>query len=336
MRQATESDSPTIREFIRSEWSPDHIFVRNPDLLNWQHSERDSEKLNFLLFEEEGEIQSLLGYIPYRQWSKSVPENRVFLAIWKTSARCEAAGAGLHLLRSLAKIADASFIGAIGVSTSALAIYSRLGFQTGLMNHFVIFNPNPPSQFLESTPEPEVARGSARWVELSFAKDIAHIERVCNQSGSPKNAEYFAVKYGEHPVYDYQIYSMETEVSEVLMVTRVIDVQGALVARVVDAAGDYEMIPRSAGAIKSLVQEKSYAYMDIVSTGLDVFSMEANGFFHRKPESEYIIPGYFEPQIMKSSELFFAWKAIGSRGKAVLFRGDSDQDRPNIIGGVVA
>lgn len=331
IRRATEDDYPAIQKFLRSEWSPDHIFVKNPDLFKWQHLERDSGNLNYLLLELDNEIQSMIGYIPYRHWSLSAPVNRVFIAIWKTASNCKVAGAGFHLLRKIRDISKADFIGAIGVSEIALPLYRRLGYKTGLMDHFAIFNSQPSARFLQDVPKQEISRGPVDLTELCFQSDSSRIDGVCRSTDSAKNAEYFAVRYGLHPVYSYQAYSMTLRDSEVVLVTRVIEIRGSLVCRVVDAVGDFNLIAQSAGAIKALVEEKACAYLDIYSTGLDVKEMSAGGFFVREPESEYIIPNYFEPLVMINVELTFAWKDFESGKPVVLFRGDSDQDRPNLL-----
>ena len=329
IRRATEADFRAIQDFLAREWSSDHVFVKNPDLLKWQHLELGSGNLNFLLLELDNEIQSLLGYIPYRHWSKSAPENRVFLAIWKTSTDCKVAGAGFHLFRKVRDIVKTDFIGAIGVSAIALPIYSRLGFKTGLMDHFAIFNPQPPTEFLQKAPKQDIPRCSVVLRELSFEADSSHIDGVCRSSNSAKNAEYFSVRYGMHPTYTYQAYSMTLAKLEVILVTRVIEVQRSLVCRVVDAVGAFNLLAQSAGAIKALVEDRGFAYLDIYATGIDVNKMSAGGFFVRKPDSEHTVPNYFEPLIMTNAELTYAWKDFGQERDVVLFRGDSDQDRPN-------
>lgn len=330
IRRATESDYPAIQAFLRSEWRADHIFVSSPELFEWQHLDRESGYLNYLLLELGDEIQSLIGYIPYRHWSSSAPENRVFLAIWKTSSSCKVAGAGFHLLRQMRQIAKADFIGAIGVSSMALPIYERLGYKTGLMDHFAIFNSTPSARFLTGTPRQEISSSKVVLRELHFESDFLTIGKVCRSYNLAKNAEFFSVKYGLHPVYDYQAYSLKLGDSEAVLVARVIDVKGSLVCRVVDAVGDLGIIAKSAGALKTLVEENEYEYIDIYSTGLDVPEMSAGGFYVRTPDSKYIIPNYFEPLVMVNSELAFAWKDFGSGKEVVLFRGDSDQDRPNL------
>lgn len=330
IRRASKGDSLAILEFLRREWNSDHIFVKNPDLFKWQHLERDSESLNFILLEFDNEIQSLIGYIPYRHWSRSAPDNRVFLAIWKTSKNCKVAGAGIHLLRQIREIAKTEFIGAIGVSAIALPIYTLLGFTTGLMDHFVIFNPRPPIRLLQEIPQQRISRGRVVLREISFRSDSSRIDRVCHSSNSAKNAEYLSFRYGLHPVYSYQAYLLTLGGSEVILITRLIEAQGSLVCRMVDAVGDFNVIAQSAGAIKELVEEKAYEYLDIYSTGLNVAEMSSGGFFVREPDSKYIVPNYFEPLILTNAELTFAWKSFGQENDVVLFRGDSDQDRPNI------
>lgn len=330
VRRATEDDYPAIQAFLRSEWSSDHIFVSSPELFKWQHLDRESGYLNYLLLVVGESIQSLIGYIPYRHWSSTSPENRVFLAIWKTSNSCKIAGAGLHLLRQIRQIANTDFIGAIGVSSIALPIYERLGYKTGLMDHFAIFNSNPPTRFLSETPHQEISRSLVFLRELSFELDLQTIGKICRSYDSAKNAEYFSVRYGLHPVYSYQAYYLTLGTSEVVLITRVIEIQGSLVCRVVDAVGDLGIIAKSASALNTLVEKNEYEYIDIYSTGLDVTEMSAGGFYVRKPDSKYIIPNFFEPLLMVNSDLAFAWNDFGSGKEVVLFRGDSDQDRPNL------
>lgn len=334
IRKALESDYPTIQKFLAREWSPDHVFVKYRDLLEWQHLDHDSSTLNFLLLESDNEIQSLLGYIPYRHWSSSAPENRVFLAIWKTASDSKVAGAGFHLLQQVRKTTKTDFIGAIGISTTALPIYERLGYKTGLMDHFAIFNPDPPKRFLQETPQQDISRGLVSWEELSFQSDVARVDRVCRTSNSGKNAQYLSARYGSHPSYTYQAHSMTLRDDEIILITRIVEVQGSLICRVVDAVGDYNVLSQSAGAIRALIQDKGYVYADLYSTGLDVAEMSSGGFFVRKPDSRYTMPNDFEPLVMKNKELLFAWKNFGPKKDIVLFRGDSDQDRPNFGGRV--
>ena len=121
-RMAQKSDYPAIRKFIASEWNPDHVFVKNRDLFLWQHLETDTKALNFLVLEVDGQIEAVLGYIPYRHFGPSSPSNRVFLTLWGALDKPSVPGAGLMLLMRLQKLTSADFIGAIGISDIALSI----------------------------------------------------------------------------------------------------------------------------------------------------------------------------------------------------------------------
>jgi hypothetical protein len=74
---------------------------------------------------------------------------------------------------------------------------------------------------------------------------------------------------------------------------------------------------------------EGYEYIDLYSTGLDVQAMVEAGYFPRSKDSDVVVPNYFEPLEMSNVDLSYAWKATDARSHVVLFRGDSDQDRPN-------
>lgn len=329
VRRAVVADYPTIRDFLQREWDPNHVFVKNPSLFMWQHLESDTGYLNFLVLEVGDKIQSLLGYVPFRKWSKSVSRNCVFLAIWKTAETCTVPGAGIHLLKQIPNITGADFVGAIGISSIALPIYKRLGYETGLMDHFVIFNSKPAQGLIQRAPNLEIARGKTQLRRISFYLDAPLLDEVCASNNSSKNAEYLLARYGQHPKYSYELQLLELEDAKVVLVTRCIQVQESFVCRIVDAVGDFSVIEKSAGALRKLVEEQGFEYIDIYSFGLDKEGMVAGGFFSRTPESSVVIPNHFEPLVMKNTELAFAWKNLRSNEPIVFFRGDSDQDRPN-------
>jgi len=329
IRIAGTADGTAIRSFLKREWKQDHIFLTNQDIFMWQHHEPKKHQLNFLLFEENGAIQSILGYIPSTHFSARVSQERVFLAIWKTAGSCKTAGAGFHLFQQIRRRTNADFIGAIGVSDTALPIYKRLGFTTGLMDHFVVFNADPPAKFLPVSPVPAGSKEAASLVKVSLYDDSDRIDQICQATASSKNSEFLINRYSLHPSYVYEAYLVSLDSSQCVIIAREITVGSAVVCRVVDMVGSFALLAKAFGALSNLVSAKGYEYLDIYVTGLDAENMTAGGYFLRGANSEVVVPNNFEPVQMKNTDLSFAWRNFSPEHEVVLFRGDSDQDRPN-------
>jgi hypothetical protein len=329
VRRALREDYPALREFLEREWSSNHVFVKNSEIFFWQHLDRETGLLNFLLFESEHTIRAVLGFIPYSLFSSNVPENRVFLAIWKTSSTNTTPGAGFHLYNQLHKHVDASFIGAIGISEVALPLYQKLGYTTGVMDHFIVFNPGILQRILTSAPDQMLPHSTVTSVEVDLTADREYVDMICLRNASPKNAEYLVNRFAEHPTYHYLSVVFSSGERSVMLVMREVNVSGSLLGRVVDAVGEYALIADCAAALREVAVEREWEYVDIYSTGLSTVSMNAGGYFVRGIGSDVVVPNYFEPFVQTNVDISFAWKNQGGPGNTVLFRGDSDQDRPN-------
>ena len=79
IRFAQLSDVPHIMDFIDTYWKKGHILARDRDFFLYQYFV--DEHLNFVLsVSESGEIDAILGFIPYGR------ENRdIMLAMWKAN-----------------------------------------------------------------------------------------------------------------------------------------------------------------------------------------------------------------------------------------------------------
>ncbi len=329
IRRARREDYPAIRQFLEREWSSNHVFVNNSELFFWQHLQRESDQLNFLISESHDTIQAILGFIPYSLFSSEIPENRVFLAIWKTSGSNTTPGVGYHLYNELQKHVETEFIGVIGISEVALPLYKKLGFTTGLMDHYVVFNPQAPKRVLTSVPDQKLGSSTVASVEVDLAADREFVDMLCLRNASPKNAEFLMNRYARHPTYKYSFRVFSSGDRSVLLVMREVNVADSLLGRLVDAVGDYSLIADCAVALREVAVEREWEYVDIYATGLSPAAMNAGGYFLRTIGSEVVIPNYFEPFVQANVDLAFAWKKTSTSGDVVLFRGDSDQDRPN-------
>jgi hypothetical protein len=332
---ARDDDRADVLEFLREHWRRDHVFVRRPELMDWQHRTREGD-LNFILARGDGAIAGLLGFIPTRHYDADVDAD-VFLAIWKVRDDLSGSGLGLQLLQALRRHLRPTTIAAIGLSEMVLPIYRALRYTVGLMDHHVLFNPDIDN-FRIALGVPDHGRAITQdadngadvafvpWSEAVRADSLAH---VFANSAPRKSVDYVVARYVEHPEYRYRIEVVtRSGRPQSVVVWRRVDTEGAAVLRIVDVIGDDEIL----GACRELFVERLRAenaeYIDVYHHGLSGAALARAGFLDRHEHPELIVPCYFEPLVRQNVELDFAVRSSAA-GEVRLLRGDSDQDRPS-------
>jgi len=334
LRLANEQDFSRILGFIESYWRNDHIFVRNPDLMAWQHIDYPGTNINFVLAESDQEIVALLGFIPFSRFDPSLDIDTVALAIWKRLDSA-APGTGLKMLNWLITKKHLASVIAIGLNEATLPIYQSLGFKTGRMSHFAIFRPG----LNESSITGQNIQHSATLGDglrlLSHENELSEhavfsIGELLSSNQPLKSGTYYLERFQEHPWFDYQFLTLGRGTRVVLLVViRVVTVGNSSVIRVVDIAGNLEELPLAAGALSEVVSRLGADYMDILVHGADETAMHASGFQSTQSRPDLVIPNYFEPFEPRNVEVLFAYKTPNSPLHFHLHPADSDQDRPN-------
>ena len=145
-----------------------------------------------------------------------------------------------------------------------------------------------------------------------------------------KDDSYLLYRYFAHPIYHYDVYGVfptGEDTARALVVGREIDVDGTCVLRIVDYIGDRSRIPHIGSALRRLLEEKNYEFLDFMCYGLPEEDLEAAGFSRRQEQDENIIPNYYEPFVRKNVDIVFFAKKIDG---LLICKADGDQDRPNV------
>ena len=98
-----------------------------------------------------------------------------------------------------------------------------------------------------------------------------------------------------------------------------------VIARIVDIIGSSILEEKFNRPIAQFLQKEDIDYIDIVS---NLACGNNSGFIQN--DDSFILPNYFEPFEFRNVELDFAYKSNAKSGSLSIFRGDSDQDRPNL------
>ena len=103
-----------------------------------------------------------------------------------------------------------------------------------------------------------------------------------------------------------------------------------------DLWGDEEALGRVGSSLVGLLDDQGAAYLDLVEAGVEGDALERAGFMTAAASRHLVLPSYFDPFERRTVPLTYAFKAPEHAPPVRLFRGDSDQDRPNRIPGLAA
>lgn len=316
------SEVEDLLSFIDSDWKKDHIFVRDRKLFDWQH--KGEHSYNFVLAKSGDSIVGVLGFIPLSQYSSMLAENNeLWLAIWKVKDGVSKPGLGLMMLKFLNKKYNNPSICSIGLSKQVIPIYKALKYKVGLLSHLAFFNKGVDN-FKIGNPNLNIQKDfKSNDLKYKVCDKINTIDDSFFSVNPRKNQEYIVNRYVNHPTYKYKFLLISRgELLLSISVFREVSIDGSKISRIVDGFGENITNPKFNYNISQFLKEFNYEYIDLVS---NINHMPGSGFIGAS--ESIIIPNYFEPFEKRNIEIDYAYKSIND---LVIYRGDSDQDRPNL------
>lgn len=356
-----------LQQFLNDYWVKDHILSKHKELLEFQHLNKIENQINYVVaVTAAGEFTAVLGFIPTFQFSsppkesaasggegnslnpKSYPLNPdIWLAIWCRAPHATK-GVGMQLYDFLVQHYQPRSIAAIGINDKIKQTYKNIGFTTGKLSQYYY---QKAKNKISKIPFPDnytykLSRGDI--------KCLGDFENPIESLSIPtKNKEYFINRYTNHPVYEYDflgIYQNGKLVDIIVMrVNYVIITEFASCClRIVDAYNNFRDVPNITYALDDFMDMMECEYVDCLNFGIPESKFTEMGFTKRVA-NEIIIPNYFEPFVQKNIDIEFAYKIFnpipeserknynpnlpynGPTYNYVIFKGDSDQDRPNLI-----
>lgn len=336
IKKVPSSEVDKLVYFIDNHWKKGHALVKSRALLDFQHYNKNEDAYNFIVAEnnETHEYDALVGFIPTSQYDISLEENGDYWgAIWKCRedvTNTEINNAAFFIWKRIFKQPYFQSYAAIGISQIAKRIYEVSRIPVAILNQYYITN-NSINQFVIGDNLSKCQEGcdSPSYIK---AIDIDTItDKDINIVYKPiKSIKYLINRYKNHPIYHYMFWGVYTEKLETVFVVRKVDVGGSCVIRVIDVLGDLSRIGNIYDSIQVLLSKYHAEYIDILNYGIDKGCFVKMGFTKLDLEkNETIVPNYFEPFEKRNVKMEVAYKSLYD--SYVVFKGDSDQDRPNII-----
>lgn len=326
-------------DFIDKYWKKNHILVLSRKLLDWQHYDQKNRRYNFVIAKHRnsGEIHSIMGFIPTSHFDPEIRNVEMWICIWKAREDIHRKGLGASLHYYLKTQFDIEAILLFGMSEISLNITNRWGFKTGKTEHYYLPNMHHKEVLTQNRHDKkDVGKNQPGWILKELT--LAEYEQLDTQKGPfealdrYKSKNFFVNRYYNHPIYKYCFLGIQHNARvEGIAVTRQCGNETSTCLRIVDFIGDLACLCYVKGDLQALMIQKDYEYIDFVVAGFASEEIKRTGFINRKEDPETVIPNYFEPLLEKNVDLLWAYKTVNEDYPFSIFKGDADQDRPNIL-----
>lgn len=332
----TAAEKEELKRFIDRHWKEKHVLAVSDALLDFQHRNTDGS-YNFLIARNtvSDQIDGVFGYIPSAQFDPALSANGdYFGAVWKVRDDVfneDIKLLGVLLWKHMCKLPGFEAYFTVGISDIAEQFYRMARLSVDYLRQYYILNESIKNFRIAVIPEGVGSRNQSGIGEIRIGPvRLSEADRIRHPYYPRKSLAFLQNRYARHPYYRYVFRGVYLSgVLQAVWVTRTVEAQGSRCLRIVDIYGGIEQLPSAYGAVQQLLRDENAEYIDCMNYGIDPEVFRRIGFSELDPDSkDTIVPNYFEPFVKRNVRL----ECVHTPGKAfVIFKGDGDQDRPNII-----
>lgn len=324
-----------VEQFIEDHWKKGHALARCRELMDWQHYDAQRDRYNFVLAldRKSGELLALQGFITTAQFDPEIQSPALCGAIWKSICEDRYPGVGIVLREIMIHQAPHAFIFGLGMSQITQRTARADKFQIGLLHQNYILHPDRTEFCLAApspvAPAPIEGDGLSRFRSLTEETYLAQGASLRGKIPPFKSVRYYVGRYFRHPVYSYHatgVYGKDGDLGAVFF-WRKCFAQDSCSLRIVDYIGDGSELHGCKGQFDALLRQEDAEYIDFYQTGLPQQELLSAGFLDRG-KTGAVIANYYEPFVLQNVEINYAWSG---QTPPLLFKGDADMDRPNLI-----
>lgn len=338
LKTCKEEDKASLIDFLRNHWQEDHVFVKSDALFRFQHYNSEKKEYSFILGWNilTNQIDGVIGLIPVSQFDPALAEyNDTWGGIWKVRPDVKNEEIGTLGMRLFGEFNAFVSHGSLGMSKVATKLHAMMQYNSCVLSQYYVLNPEFTDFRIAYIPlkkNLDVKISVKSDFTIKNIKDIQDIRegQVFGVYYPMKSLTYFRNRFQNHPIYDYEFWGIYdlSKTLRTIFVTRTTLVNSNRVIRIVDVFGSLEGLGSLKRPLEDLCIEEGAEYIDIMNHGISESVFEELGFEHLDVEGATVIPNYFEPFIQQNITIYCAYRG---HANYVMFKGDSDQDRPNII-----
>ena len=334
----TERVEDVVR-FIDAYWKKGHAFVKSRKLLDWQHYNpaKDCYNISIAVHRPTGEIHAMVGVTCTSHFDDAISFPVRWGSMLKIRPDVPEPGLGMMVEWYKNEIMPACAEVGFGESPIAIRLAKKTGAHTGVADQYYILNPRKKTFVIadhvreENLHSPEATRSGKRFSPLSEAALESLEGPAADSIPAFKSKRYYGNRFLRHPIYRYhamQILSPEGDCLGVFFY-RICEAEGARCIRIVDYFGVPDALAGCLDCFHNLLEEQDAEYADFLCVGMSESEMAKGGFLERHEQKDVVIPNYFEPFLRENVDVTYSH--MGRHDACRIYKGDSDQDRPNVI-----
>ena len=340
-RQAKLSDQSKIMKFINDFWKPNHILGTDSDFFEYEHV--NGSDINFFLAinKKTNSLSAIQGFIAYGQ----VPNCHICGVMTKVSPLEKVPFLGVEIMNQMFKKTNPYTYCGIGTNPKTMVPLVKKFFKrhVGIMSQYFFLNPSLSDFHIAKVSKMNIHLLKKIYNEKGIGIDSIKIadEKTINKNYDKlffeknlprKSLEYVLKRYVYHPRYLYQNYLVFDPQSgnKSLLIAREVEHSGSRALRIIDFIGDVNVLGKLNKWLIFITSKNCYEYVDLLCSGIDQKLFEKSSFNLHLKNDNFIVPTYFEPFIDKNIDIYFE----KSHKDLIIFKGDSDGDRPNIVNGI--
>lgn len=328
IRFAKYEEIDEIMQFLDIYWRKNHILVRDRSFFEYEMVV--DGQVNFVIAKdkETGMIHGLHGFL---MASKNREKFDTWGSIWKVIPGTMGL-LGLEIVRRLEVYTKTrAFLSMGGNPNTTVPILQRMRHfnDVGKMQHFYCLANREEYHVAKVDHYEPFVENREYQVQFIQFNGIEELQKLYdfsyNEDAFPyKDRWYVKHRYFDHPIYDYQVYGLaEEKEAKALFFCREQEYNGTKVLRIVDYIGKPELFGGISGFLKAGLEK--YEYIDLYCYGFDTSIVRQAGMIELQEDDTNIIPNYFAPYVAENIDIW-----VGTpKGRAVFFKADGDQDRPN-------
>lgn len=327
-----------VLEFIDKYWKKGHAMVVSRQLMDWQHYDGENERYLFSIARHKAsnEIHALQGFITSNHFDSNIDKSILWGAIWKTREDVAMPGLGVMVETYALQALDPHTVAGLGKSEHSIKVSKRHGDFVAKTNRYFILNDNISSFTLcETNGAPcgvQRELGNDAFVPIGLEDYKACGGRVFDKLLPYKSKAYYINRYFRHPIYQYNVTGIKNIEGDITAIFfwRFCDYSNAKCIRIVDYIGDGSELKGNLHNFQNLLYETEAEFVDFIQYGFPKQFFLDGGWVDIS-DTKAILAHYFEPFVLKNIELDFNFKSKDAAMSPMIFKGDADQDRPNII-----
>ena len=191
IRFVRSSEHQLLVDFIARCWKNDHVFVRDKEILDFQHLSDSIYTFVGAFSTTDNKLHAVLGFISptfYAHQEVKIGDD-IWLAIWKVDKTLSKnSSLGLDILDYLKRQVRPSTITGIGMNKMVEGLYRLLGYKTGVLTQVYLLNPSYESFKIANISErrwvveQQHPVNVASLVELEWDSDQINEQLISNQS----------------------------------------------------------------------------------------------------------------------------------------------------------